>query len=686
MKINLTDSVQSPFDHPDEKIYVHLGITMAGAVSGGAYTAGVMDFIFDSLDEWERLKELNRDILRTVINNHDESATWAHAQSLGFDFSLPMHNVTIDAMGGASAGAIATVLSALRVYRSYKGDGQGKFATESMLYDAWVNMSQTTEKAPSTFEEMLETEDVTAEKPLMSLLSSKPLDRTKDRLMDNLANRSDPVSRKYAPDKMNLVLTITSLRPAPVGFKLSPGPHNEESLYHEMKLHRGLARYQISSDPDLPAGPPKIEVNGNNIEINSQNHNHLGPLFDIALASGAFPVGLPPRSIDNLPMPYVTKQLNRMYHLREGSKLFHHLRVFLPTDEDNFNMYAVDGGVMNNDPFAEVNRVLSHKVHQKNKANPEQLHLTANIFIDPFPDFHKPVKYAGPSTILSAAKQLISALLSQTRMKARDILEEFVSSSYYGMVYPSYRSDEEKDEDVNMHPLASEGLGGFSGFLDRSIRQFDYELGKRNARSFLRHYFYITSDTQEPTRQKWMSEKQFTQEKQLTEKRNRILTDWFELHNSIPGRAKRYDPRRDNASLPVIPDPKMTTTQTTSKTLKREKINLDLRNIHSKQLQKLKKPLRARVRRIIHTILLQTKIKDKLLTILIGLMVLILLFVLIGINLWQTFIVIAILTLLILTIIYIYLPNHLTKRVISIIKSELSERGQFIQNKRNGKL
>jgi hypothetical protein len=31
-----------------------LGICMAGAVSAGAYTAGVMDFLIEALDTWEQ--------------------------------------------------------------------------------------------------------------------------------------------------------------------------------------------------------------------------------------------------------------------------------------------------------------------------------------------------------------------------------------------------------------------------------------------------------------------------------------------------------------------------------------------------------------------------------------------------------------------------------------------------------
>ena len=33
-----------------------IGLCMAGAVSAGAYTAGVMDYLLEALEEWEKRK------------------------------------------------------------------------------------------------------------------------------------------------------------------------------------------------------------------------------------------------------------------------------------------------------------------------------------------------------------------------------------------------------------------------------------------------------------------------------------------------------------------------------------------------------------------------------------------------------------------------------------------------------
>ncbi len=39
----------------------YIGLNMAGAVSAGAYTADVMDFLIDSLDTWYAERERQRE-------------------------------------------------------------------------------------------------------------------------------------------------------------------------------------------------------------------------------------------------------------------------------------------------------------------------------------------------------------------------------------------------------------------------------------------------------------------------------------------------------------------------------------------------------------------------------------------------------------------------------------------------
>ncbi len=70
----------------------HLGITMAGAVSAGAYTAGFMDYVPEALSAWEEAKKEHE-------NNPNSN--------------IPDHTVIIDAIGGASAGGMVSMITTL---------------------------------------------------------------------------------------------------------------------------------------------------------------------------------------------------------------------------------------------------------------------------------------------------------------------------------------------------------------------------------------------------------------------------------------------------------------------------------------------------------------------------------------------------------------------------------------------
>jgi predicted acylesterase/phospholipase RssA len=72
-----------------------IGLVMAGAISAGAFTAGVVDFLLQALDEWEKAK--------------------AHARAHPDDPSsrdCPMHEVRIKVLAGASAGGMTAMLAA----------------------------------------------------------------------------------------------------------------------------------------------------------------------------------------------------------------------------------------------------------------------------------------------------------------------------------------------------------------------------------------------------------------------------------------------------------------------------------------------------------------------------------------------------------------------------------------------
>jgi predicted acylesterase/phospholipase RssA len=90
-----------------------IGLTMSGAISAGAYTAGVLDFLIEALDAWEDAR-----------NGPDAD-------------TVPSHRVGIKVMSGASAGAITAAIGAIALVDA-EPDGKrkapGAYVKEGFAY------------------------------------------------------------------------------------------------------------------------------------------------------------------------------------------------------------------------------------------------------------------------------------------------------------------------------------------------------------------------------------------------------------------------------------------------------------------------------------------------------------------------------------------------------------------------
>ena len=75
---------------PKNDSVFEIGLAMAGAISAGAYSAGVIDFLFQALDAWEKAKREAPD-------------------------TVPNHSVCLRAAAGASAGSITAALAVVTV-------------------------------------------------------------------------------------------------------------------------------------------------------------------------------------------------------------------------------------------------------------------------------------------------------------------------------------------------------------------------------------------------------------------------------------------------------------------------------------------------------------------------------------------------------------------------------------------
>ena len=154
-----------------DDITFHLGITMAGAVSAGAYSAGFMDYVFEALKLWEAQK-------KKIKEKHKEGQPLSK-----YEKAVPLHEVCIDVLGGASAGGMVSVISALS---SFSGIEPVRtpcdVPTGNILYDSWVLMDDAS-NGLNTFEKMLLTDDLEGQSEgTTSLLNTSPIDKIADKV------------------------------------------------------------------------------------------------------------------------------------------------------------------------------------------------------------------------------------------------------------------------------------------------------------------------------------------------------------------------------------------------------------------------------------------------------------------------------------------------------------------------
>ncbi len=458
---------------------------MAGAVSAGAYTAGVIDYLLESLSRWEKEKEKNKRIEEKLkLETDPEKARELKEQ---YDHSVPMHDVIIDVIGGSSAGGMTAAITTLSLFEGIRpiNEVENPEKEGNKLYDAWVNLNDS-QGAP-TLHQLLDTDDIARGKGVISFLNSRPIDAIAEKAMD--LRRVQAALPDYIAADLEVILTITSLRgiPLAVNFYEEQKKSEEEppKPAHKMSLHKGVAHFKVHrGDLEMdPEGP---------LPFNPDKENHRRALLDAAIATGAFPLGLAPRHITNISKSYLEGMVKRMFARRDAQGNLDQtlsgnlLRIEL--EDQPFNFYAVDGGTVNNEPFGEVIKALEAKFGGQEEKN------YAILMIDPFPNFEKEAEpdLAKRPTILDLAPKVIGAIRGQAMIKESDLVEGLTDDHTLRMIFPSRRFTNELGEpEKDPYPISCGSLDGFGGFFSRNFREHDFQLGRKNCQSFLRNYFCI---------------------------------------------------------------------------------------------------------------------------------------------------------------------------------------------------
>jgi len=457
----------------------NLGITMAGAVSAGAYTAGFMDYLIEVLNKWEEHKIT----IRKKLQNQEPLTE--------FEKKIPLHDISIEALGGASAGGMVSMITALACYKTFEPvDTPTDQVTGNFLYDSWVLLNDDIEKDISTFEKMLSTEDLeNNNEGIPSLLNSKSIDLIADKVFQFFEdNSSGDIIPSYISKDLRILLTLCSLRGIPFelnfeNFSSANFPHVPG---HRMNEHMIVAHFKLSYknqvDKDLY------------LNFNPFNKKSRDLLKLCTKATGAFPLGLAARNFEGvLTKNYIKNCILRNLEIPEKDS------VEIKLTEPSFDFTCIDGGTINNEPYSEIVQVLESKRPEEDAKRP----MSGVIMVDPFPNFYnqdEPGEVENPIT-----SSLFQNNIWKVIPKAYTTLREQVRVKHSGSFYKDYLRlliFPVKWEQIGVlkdhPPISCASLGGFGGFLNREFRKHDFFLGRDNAKNFLRAYCMLEYDSENP--------------------------------------------------------------------------------------------------------------------------------------------------------------------------------------------
>lgn len=442
-----------------------IGLCMAGAVSAGAYTAGVLDYLFEALNEWEKRR--------------------------GED-NVPNHRVTIPVMGGASAGGMTAILAASTINNTITPvelPQPGHLLDEhpeNKLYHSWVDLIDR-----DMFSKMLDTSDIQKGK-IISALNSQFIDEIANKMISSSTQNWIETPSYFQPP-VKVFTTLTNLE----GFNYYAGLNSgrRKDKYY-MSIHNDYACFEVIDGVVKPQG-------GAWMPLNFKTGENLQTAKNAAMATGAFPIGLAPRIVER-EAKYV-QQIPWLDYVFKNT----------PLDKEIIRTLNVDGGVINNEPFEKVRDVINDEMaaemnlpytttEEKSKTVKllDVINSDFNTFqntilmIDPFPSVQNE-DFKMDTDITDIIPKTLSAMLSQMRAKPidyKEAMKEDDASQF--IISPSRQIRDENDtiieELFGEKAIACGTLGGFGGFLNKEFRIHDYYLGRYNCEVFLRDYFTVT--------------------------------------------------------------------------------------------------------------------------------------------------------------------------------------------------
>jgi predicted acylesterase/phospholipase RssA len=448
-----TRIIMPPKWNSSEKTF-HLGINMAGAVSAGAYTAGVLDFLLEALEEW-------------------------YAAKADPNPAVPLHDISLDVFSGASAGGMCAAIAAVMVQGSFEHirnpSNPDVSGTTNRFYESWVNKVD--------IERLLQDQDLAEGKPLISLLDSTVIDE----IADYALSPGSATPRPYISKSLTLFLALTNVRGTPFSLNgVADGSTEEDVAYYADRLQ--FETVAGDADPLFPAAKPLPVGSG----------GRAWPLLkDAAKATGAFPIFLAPRRIDRIADDYLCSPWEPLSVVNPG-KISPHWPLL---SGETISTLNVDGGVTDNNPFELAHDFLAIQ-NPRAVLNPDTGELEnprksneancAVLTVAPFPSqalYNPHYDFTQNSGVAGMLPNLFTALISQSRF-----LGESLKAVVGGASFSRFVIAPSDAENLSKPALQCGVLSAFGGFFERGFRAHDYQLGRRNCQKFLADHFRLAAD------------------------------------------------------------------------------------------------------------------------------------------------------------------------------------------------
>lgn len=424
-----------------------LGLALAGGSTRGAYSAGVMDFLLQALDELETARSKSPD-------------------------SLPPWRVRVKTIAGTSAGGITAAVATSSICTPFEHLSNSPTPPDphrNNLFNVWVNqMSLDGLFSNSDLDPDAASRDDSKRQPVRSLLNSHFLSAQATTALD--AERTD-LPRPAWAECLQLYVTTSNLRGIPYEVENFQGA-NKELYDMRMTRHRDWVGFRTG------------ECSKKGLFALDLMENRKTVTWDrvraAAQGTATLPLIFPLIKIRAPTNSYVEK-------LTWGTPAWPEL---MP---EEFTYDAVDGAVFRNAPLELVRDAMESG---KAPGEPEVLAERAEdargamILLHPSPTretYDPNYDEQRYSTLVSILWAVLTSLMDEANFQERELAEIADEKNISRFMIAPVREGRIPGQEV----LATDTFRGFGGIIGKDVRLHDFQLGRRNAQRFLSSHFVV---------------------------------------------------------------------------------------------------------------------------------------------------------------------------------------------------